>query len=411
MATTTTWTSAPLTARKQSHYSDKKNAEGGKRKGQGEEMGQEEGDGKGNRKPGIESRVGEGRMVQQGRRETESKPTGLPAWPSSLSFFQPQGLPERGVCKWEGCTRTVVHVPGKQSEFCSTEHALLWLRMDAAAKTGMSGERECQEGARVPKRGAGGAVEPRAGEGNRAQKKGRNEGGGRGLHRLLPCQKRGLPPLSPTAGQNKRAVETSDGTQAEQGSEKKTRALDGQPRDKRGRRIWPLDGFPVVTRPGSRASRRTGLTPQPGDSHSTSPEEDSEPEGNKAAKKEPPVAGGIKPLSPRSEAVCERPVEDVRGAEEDVVEDSCDDGKEGGKDEEEEERLPRYPNFVSERVARYPKPKVPHEQFRENMKRSEQFRQMRKENEKVFDAGREYERNVQKKARLDAGCACINADV
>ena len=73
--------------------------------------------------------------------------------------------------------------------------------------------------------------------------------------------------------------------------------------------------------------------------------------------------------------------------------------------------MPRYPNFVSERVARYPKPKVPHEQFRENMKRSEQFRQMRKENEKVFDAGREYERNVQKKARLDAGCACINADV
>jgi hypothetical protein len=91
----------------------------------------------------------------------------------------------------------------------------------------------------------------------------------------------------------------------------------------------------------------------------------------------------------------------VRGAEEDVVEDSCNDGKEGGKDEEEEERLPRYPNFVSERVAWYPKPKVPHEQFR----------QMRKQNEKFFDAGREYERNVHKKARLDAGCACINADV
>ena len=90
----------------------------------------------------------------------------------------------------------------------------------------------------------------------------------------------------------------------------------------------------------------------------------------------------------------------MRGAEEDVVEDSCDDGKEGGKDEEEEERLPRHPQ-----------PKVSHEQFRENKKRSEQFRQMRKENEKVFDAGREYERNVQKKARLDAGCACINADV
>ena len=202
---------------------------------------------------------------------------------------------------------------------------------------------------------------------------------------------------------------------------------------------------------------RTGLTPQPGDSHSTSPEEDSDPEGNRAAKKEPPVVGGIKPLSPRrmrvasqtalrsgapsaspeekraqaelrrevnregarkllravfpSEAVCERPVEDVRGAEEDVVEDSCDDGKEGGKDEEEEERLPRYPNFVSERVARYPKPKVPHEQFRENMKRNEHSRKMRKENKKVFDASREFERHWQKKARQDAGCACINDDV
>ena len=38
---------------------------------------------------------------------------------------------------------------------------------------------------------------------------------------------------------------------------------------------------------------RTGLTPQPGDSHSTSLEEDSDPEGNKVAFKEPPVVGGM----------------------------------------------------------------------------------------------------------------------